>query len=142
VLELTDPERIAQLPPAIVITKLLRYYASRQRRISLLAISALLTKLPAVKYVEFDWWKALRFARMRNGNVLALWPEHGHSSYVLICSIHLTDLADALPQIKHPIDKFSLGDPIYRKGGDQYPLASGTLWEEEDRLSKSIHVLS
>ncbi|KAM0255866.1 hypothetical protein ACHAQJ_005371 [Trichoderma viride] len=114
VLELTDPERIAQLPPAVVITKLPKYYASGQRRISVLAISALLAKLPAVKDVKIDFWKSLRFARMRN------------------------DLADALPQIKHPIDKFVLRDPIYRNGW--FPLDS-EIWEE-DRLSKSIHVLS
>lgn len=140
VLELTDPGRIAQLPPAIVITKLKRFYTSRQRNTSVLAISTFLAKLPAVKCVELDWWKLLHFARMRNGNILTSWPWHCLNSHVLICSI--TDLADSLPQIKNSIDKFTLHDTIYRNGEDQYPLTSETLWEEEDKLSKSIRILS
>ncbi|KAL6886010.1 hypothetical protein GGI43DRAFT_277542 [Trichoderma evansii] len=112
-----DPERIAQLPPALVITKLMRSYPSHQRNTSVLAISAFIAKLPAVKDVEFDWWEALRFTRIRN------------------------DIADALPQVKYPIDKFTLRETIYRNAGE-YPLTSETLWEEEDKLLKSIHTFS
>lgn len=69
VLELTNPERIAQLHPVTAITKLWRHDPVFERSISVLAISALLVKLPAANDVALNWWKAVRFARMRNGNV-------------------------------------------------------------------------
>lgn len=70
VLELTDPERIAQLPPVMAITSFETINpADFERYISAVAVGVLLAKLPAVKHVVIDWWKALRFLRLRNGNV-------------------------------------------------------------------------
>ncbi|KAL7906987.1 hypothetical protein GGI35DRAFT_457424 [Trichoderma velutinum] len=121
VLELTDPERIARLPSAVAITTLeTPIYSSRERMISVVAICALLAKLPAAtKVVSLDWWTAVKFTRMRN------------------------DLADALSQIGHPIDDFTLRDS-HRGDDNKTPSAATEMLREgeEDRLSKSLHVLS
>ncbi|PNP44199.1 hypothetical protein THARTR1_11090 [Trichoderma harzianum] len=69
VLELVDPERIARLPSVVAITKLEILASSYlQRNFSAAAICVLLAKLPATKVVFLDWWKTLKFVRMRNGN--------------------------------------------------------------------------
>ncbi|KAF3067616.1 hypothetical protein CFAM422_008414 [Trichoderma lentiforme] len=123
VLEMTDPGRIARLPSAATITKLtIPDYEDRERLISVVAVCALLAKLPAAtEKVRLDWWKADRFARMRN------------------------DLADALSQISHPIDDFDLRDS-YGGCNNQTPTAATEVLMlregEEDRLSKSLHVVS
>lgn len=123
VLEMTDPGRIARLPSAATITKLkIPDDPSRERLISVVAVCALLAKLPAAtKKMHLNWWKADRHARMRN------------------------DIADALSQISHPIDDFDLSD---RYGGDnnQTPTAATEVLMlregEQDRLSKSLHIVS
>ncbi|OPB45692.1 hypothetical protein A0O28_0092580 [Trichoderma guizhouense] len=123
VLEMADPGRIARLPSAATITKLkIPEYEDRERLISVVAVCALLAKLPAAtENVWLHWWKADRFARMRN------------------------DLADALSQISHPIDDFDLRDS-YGGGNNQTPTAATEVLMlregEEDRLSKSLHVVS
>ncbi|KKP02323.1 hypothetical protein THAR02_05573 [Trichoderma harzianum] len=123
VLEMTDPGRIARLPSAATITKLkIPDDEDRERLISVVAVCALLAKLPAAtENVWLDWWKADRFARMRN------------------------DLADALSQISHPIDDFDLRDS-YGGSNNQTPTAATEVLMlregEEDRLSKSLHVIS
>jgi hypothetical protein len=139
VLELTDPKRIAQLPSVIAITKLKRQDSFFNRHISVLAIAALLAKLPAAKNIALDWWKAVRFKRMRNGNVSSSIAQGSHKS--LIRSI--IDLANALTQIKHPIDEFRL----YSSNFETLDLINCSptpekLSEDDDTLSKSIHVLS
>ncbi|KAL6793654.1 hypothetical protein GGI42DRAFT_333580, partial [Trichoderma sp. SZMC 28013] len=121
VLELTDPERIARLPSAVAITKLRMSDPSyRQRNLSVAAVCALLAKLPATKTVLLEWWKSLKFASMRN------------------------DIADALSQIGHPIDVFNLCDSHYDIAKQTLPSAGTEVLREgdEDRLSKSLHVLS
>ncbi|KAL6824532.1 hypothetical protein J3E69DRAFT_336945 [Trichoderma sp. SZMC 28015] len=123
VLEMTDPGRIARLPSAATITKLkIPDDEDQERLISVVAVCALLAKLPAAtENVWLHWWKADRFARMRN------------------------DLADALSQISHPIDDFDLRDS-YGGGNNQTPTAATEVLMlregEEDRLSKSLHVVS
>ncbi|UKZ78672.1 hypothetical protein TrVFT333_006418 [Trichoderma virens FT-333] len=125
VLELTDPERIAQLPPVIAITELMMNQRPlHQRRMSVVAISSLLAKLPAAKFVQLDWWKAVRFARMRNGNS------------------GIKDLANTLFQIKHPIENFTLCDSVYTPDQAWPSRISERLWQGEDRLSESIRILS
>ncbi|KAL5087416.1 hypothetical protein Trisim1_007815 [Trichoderma cf. simile WF8] len=123
VLEMTDPGRIARLPSAATITKLkMPDDEDRERLISVVAVCALLAKLPAAtENVWLHWWKADRFARMRN------------------------DLADALSQISHPINDFDLRDS-YGGSNNQTPTAATEVLMlregEEDRLSKSLHVVS
>ncbi|KAL7945344.1 hypothetical protein V8C42DRAFT_322855 [Trichoderma barbatum] len=118
-LELADPERIAQLPPAVAITKLNMHWPYMERGLSVVAICALLAKLPAAKDVGLGWWKASRsrFTRMRN------------------------DIADAVSHIRHPIDVFELRDSEPHVAHEAQP-PPDDFREEEDRLSKSLHVLS
>ncbi|KAM0264503.1 hypothetical protein ACHAQJ_000694 [Trichoderma viride] len=121
VLELTYPERIMQLAPVMAITKLERKYPPNfGRYISPVAMCALLAKLPTVKHAGIDWWKGLQFLRMRN------------------------DLADTISQINHPMNEFELCDPDFEVLKESHlSLTPETLREgEEDRLSKSIHILS
>jgi hypothetical protein len=140
VLELTNPERIAQLPSVTAITTLHTENWHSERHFSVSAISALVAKLPTVKNIVLDWWKVVRFARMRNGNVFGSIPWDRHK--LLICSV--IDLADALTQIKHPIDRFVLHSSNFETIDLAYPSPSTPkrLSEEDDMLSKSIHVLS
>lgn len=73
VLELTDPARIAQYSPVVAISEIqMDRPRFADRHISVVAICALLAKLPAAKRVSVDWWKWRRFSRMRNGKVLNL----------------------------------------------------------------------
>ncbi|KAL7934084.1 hypothetical protein V8C35DRAFT_303162 [Trichoderma chlorosporum] len=118
-LELTNPERIGQLPPAAFITNLAIDERSG-RHISPVALCVLLAKLPASKHVSIDWWKSLRFARMRN------------------------DLADVLCQLQHPIDTFNLYDSDFtniNQAGEPEQ-APEPLVGNEDEFSKSVHVIS
>ncbi|KKP02995.1 hypothetical protein THAR02_04926 [Trichoderma harzianum] len=120
VLELTDPARIAQHPPVVAISKI---YVDEprfeDRHISAVAICALVAKLVAAKRVSFNWWKWRRFSRMRN------------------------ELADALPQIKHPIDVFHICDDNYVAMSQSQSPPSPTLSSEgEDGLSRAFHILS
>ncbi|KAK4061369.1 hypothetical protein Trihar35433_9696 [Trichoderma harzianum] len=144
VLEMTDPGRIAQLPSAATITKLIiPDNPSRQRLISVVAVCALLAKLPAAtKKMHLNWWKADRHARMRNGNYIGSLPPKQTLDLLILGVI---DLADALSQISHPIDDFDLSD-WYGGGNNQTPTAATEVLMlregEEDRLSKSLHVVS
>lgn len=55
VLELTDPERITRLLPAVTITKLeMSLISYQERNLFVVAICALLAKLPATKAVTLD----------------------------------------------------------------------------------------
>ncbi|KAK5988204.1 hypothetical protein PT974_12344 [Cladobotryum mycophilum] len=119
VLELTDPERIAQYPPVVAIVEVAGKPTSLGRHISPVAICVLLARLPAAKRATVHWWNFWRFSRMRN------------------------DLADALSQINHPMDEFGMGDiSSIPMSHSQSPLASVFSGEGDDRLSKSIHILS
>lgn len=106
----------------------------------MVAICALLAKLPATTAVALDWWKTLQFATMRNGNSSSLLPLKQILNLVILGVI---DIADAVSRVGHPIDEFEFWDSHYDIHG-QALLSTATeiLREGEDRLSKSFHVLS
>lgn len=112
----------------------------RERNLSVVAICALLAKLPATTAVALDWWKTLQFATMRNGNSSSLLPLKQILNLVILGVI---DIADAVSRVGHPIDEFEFWDSHYDIHG-QALLSTATeiLREGEDRLSKSFHVLS
>ncbi|KAK4069550.1 uncharacterized protein Triagg1_6974 [Trichoderma aggressivum f. europaeum] len=129
VLELTDPARIAEHSPVVAISEInMDRPRFGDRHISIVAICALVAKLPAAKRVSVDWWKWRRFSGMRNGNVVKL--------------LYL-DLADALSQINHPIDNFHICDDTYdAMSRSQLPPDTTLSSEGEDGLSKAFHTLS
>ncbi|KAK4081241.1 uncharacterized protein Triagg1_2773 [Trichoderma aggressivum f. europaeum] len=55
--ELTDPDRIAQYPPVIAITEYKGNSSDLNIHISAAATCVLLAKLPAVKGAFIDWWR-------------------------------------------------------------------------------------
>lgn len=55
----------------------------------------------------------------------------------------MIDIADAVSQVGHPIDKFKCCDSHYNITGQALPSATTEILKEgEDRLLKSFHILS